>query len=359
MNKDIKLMLDESDPYTSRIRGFLSKSFPNKIATNHDTLLELITDAIVATKQTRFGPIPQPESLVAMREVIRRLIEAEQPIRFVSPWGSEKPNGSGIDFAELSALKVFSCLQDRIQAHYAPGVQIRLRVEDASAPHLFYERQDEARKEAALYTNGLIKLVQILETPFITIAADSMFVTEEQINKEADMMLPLFETHLTHRQKQEALTRLNEAGWLGGPVPDTMFEFYIASYEKLYPGMLLSDKVHRMARYFAGSLARKRLGLTGALPEWQNDYLEVYFGTTPPGGRLPQHSRRIHYRTIPGEITSKHIAPWRAKGYLRVGDNDVTASVASFHEERQYNEYQMTFERDGLTQIVQADYIIV
>src|SRR5579872_1327605 len=308
---------DPTDPYASLITKFVSQSFPNKFTTNKTQLLEVLTDAIMASKQIRFGPLPAPESQVAIRSVIRKSIDSSTPIRIVSPWGSEKPNGSGIDVAELAALRTFACLNERVTAHYAPGIDVRLRVEDVSAPHLFFDRMEQARKEAKLYTDGLTRLNHILDLKYITVAADSLLVTEDVMNREADDVLPIFERHLNNPGGAKTLRELEELGWKGGAVNPEMVAFYMASYDKLYPELNAAEKMHRLARYLASSLARRKLGLSGALPEWGQDYIEVYFGTTPPGGRLPQHSRRVHYRTLPSFITSAHMAPWRAKGYLR------------------------------------------
>jgi hypothetical protein len=357
-SKIMRLTVDADNPYADPIRQFLLTEFPAKFECDEHELLDILTTAIVATGQVRYGPKPPPEVLVRMREVIAQSIKLNEPIHIVSPWGSEKPNGTGVDVAELMAIKTFSCLRERVLKNYAPGIEVRLRVENASAPHLFFERMDEARREARLYTDGLMNLVKILETDWLVVAADSLFVSEDTMNAAADELLPWFERHLAQPTSQLVLDKLAAYGWHGGAVPPETVQFYLAGYEKLYPASDRSQKIHRLARYFASALARKNLGLTGAKKEWGNNYLEVYFGTTPGKNRLPGHQKRIHYRTIPSYITSMHTPPWRAKGYLHVGDDGVMAKLTTFKEAGAMNENCIVVENNGLIQHVQADYVV-
>lgn len=359
MINQVTITSDDHDPYAPRIRAFVQSSFPNRFVTDKATLVDILTDAIVATKNTRFGPVPSPESLVAMRDVIRQSVEHESPLRFVSPWGSEKPNGTSIDYAELSALHVLECLHERVTKHYSPGIEVRLRVEDVSAPHLFFDRPAEARKEAALYTNGLINLVDILDVPWLKVANEARQVTEEKFNARADCLTPIFKRHLVHNGKQEAISELVDEGWTGGPITGNMIAYYMTTYNKMYPNASLDEKLDRLARYFAATLARKQLGLNGTLPEWGSNFMDISFAEPYPWVRVATHAKRIHYRTVPSFLTNNHIAPWRAKGYLRVHqDGKVTASVASFREPIIYNPYVLTFERAGVKQDVQADYVL-
>ena len=166
------------------------------------------------------------------------------------------------------------------------------------------------------------------------------------------------ERHLKNLGDSTAVGELKALGWDKPVAPETV-EHYIIGYEKLYPDRDMAFKIHVLARYFAGSLARKKMGMTGVLPRWQGKNLDLYFGKTPPGLEPSRYLRRIHYRTLPCSITTNHMAPWRAKGYLRIGDNEVTAALASCREVNNFNKFQITLEKDGLQQDVQTDYVVV
>ena len=150
-------------PYASLLCQFIQMAFPQRMGQDAPNIVDVIEAEFLGTKQTRYGPKPKPESLVMIREVIRECVAAYRPIPIVVPWGSEKPDGSSIDIAELIALRQLGDLAKRIQAHYAPGTQINVRIEDASAPHLFFWKIHQARKEAAKYTSDMRKLVAMAE----------------------------------------------------------------------------------------------------------------------------------------------------------------------------------------------------
>lgn len=140
-------------PFNELIARFVEQKFPTQKATGGDAL-ELVFAEWLGTKQTRNGPKPAPEAQVAQRAVIRHWIENKRPIPVMVPWGSEKPDGSGVDVAEIAALKQLECLQMRVQAHYAPGLDIVLRIEDLSAPYQFFQKADIARAEAEFTRKG-------------------------------------------------------------------------------------------------------------------------------------------------------------------------------------------------------------
>jgi len=343
-----------ADPYSELIKLFIMQEFPTGFHCDSTAVLDLVTEAIVASGQTRYGPRPSPESLVEIRKILSHYITQSRPIPFMTPWGSEKPDGSGVDIAELMALKTIISLNGRVSPYYPPGVQVSIRLEDLSAPHLFHWRMDEARIEAERYTTGLVNLVKVLNlNSYIFPTPESSYgVDEDRFNATADEMLPVFIKAVTFPgEKQPELEKL---GWQGGISP-SLVNHYMTSYDKMYPGKLDSFKLNQLARYFSASLTRKKLGFTGALKEWDNKYLQLSF-IKHPGG--PVSPTRIHYRTIPSSITSNHLPPWRAKGYLCIDETHATAKLASYNEHREYNPYVFSFERDGLVVPVQADYLL-
>ncbi len=100
---DIKIK--QFDPYSESIKQFVMQQFPFNFNKTDGEILELVFNEIMATKKTRLGAKPSPEVQVNIREVIRHYMEEGKPIPFMIPWGSEKPNGTSVDIAELSALK--------------------------------------------------------------------------------------------------------------------------------------------------------------------------------------------------------------------------------------------------------------
>jgi hypothetical protein len=348
-----------NDPYDGHIRQFLISNFPNVTGASTGDILDLLTEAIVATGQIRYGPRPSPESLVSIREVISYWINRQHPIPFLVPWGSEKPDGSGVDIAELMALKTLKCLQDRVHRHYVPGVRFVIRLEDVSAPHLFFDRPDQARKDAALYTDGFDNLVTILGLrSFITPFKESSKVSESAFNEMADSIVPIMEQHIMFPTDMGVTERVVRTGW--SPSSEETISHYLKLYTSLYPDAPASMRVHRLARYFAGALARIKLGITGKDAAWEGMNLELSFSGPVPGIPADRAKRRLLYRTMPSSITANHIPAWRAKGYLCCNEESTSAKLSSFRDPPSaLNTHDVVLHGNGISQMVQADYRVV
>lgn len=350
-----------SEAYAANIATFIKREFPVLVQKSDSALLDLLTDAIVGTGQVRFGSKPSPEALVAMREVITYWTNLDAPIPFLIGWGSEKPDGSGVDIAELFALKTLNCLNERVKQFYPKGVRFNVRVEDASAPHLFFERQEAARKEAALYTQGFVNLAKVIGVDsFVNVLPESSMILEDVFNTEADMILPDMERHVNDVNDEVARFRLNKLGWKV-PLSDATIGYFTERYAKLYPELTKTQQMHLLARYFAGALARHSLGITGIDKAWNGKFMELSFVQPTPGIGTHRALRRLYYRTMPCSITSNHVPAWRAKGYLEIKNGDeVHASVKSFNclEGMKLNKNVITLTDGTISQDVQADYLV-
>lgn len=343
------------DPYSRVIANAVARELPSQGTNLDPVLLDLIFIEIVGTKQQRYGPKPSPEAQVAIREVISKYVAIEWPIPFVVPWGSEKPvEGATIDIAELWALKALKCLNTRVRGHYAPGLQFRLRVEDASASYLFYDRAESAEYEASRYSDDLEQLVKILGLTMIQCARESRKVTARMFNQMANNILVSMEEYL-HEPGNTQLVALRALGW-ENHIPFEAVTYYLGQYYKLYPNDTHAQHLHRLARYFASSWARRRLGLIGDDVGWMGVFLELAFFAPIPG---IQFGRRVFYRTIPCSLTANHMPPWRSKGYMLIqGNGEVCPKLASFQERKQYNLNTVTIADGDKAVTLQADYII-
>lgn len=356
--------IQTSDPHHNIFVSTIATDFPGSIATNKDDLLDLITNEIFGTNAVRLGPKPKVEQQVTIREIITHYMKLGKPIPFMIPWGSEKPDGSGIDLAEFSALKMLKCLYSRVAAHYTPGLQFVIRLEDASAPHLFFWRADESRREAKLYVDGLCQLVRMLDLPFVTTRPESMLINEEAFNKEADNVLAVMEGYVNAvaagaSPSPTITTKLAELGWRGVLTKETA-DVYLSQYDKGYPDKNEAEKLHILARYFAGSLARYRLGIRGDLPAWEGKFLELAF-TPAIRGVDAVFPRRVYYRTVPTSMTTNHVPAWRGKGFFKIAETGDGACIklASFNYlPEELVKHQLKLCADGEELLVNADYTL-
>src|SRR6476469_4858141 len=151
----------DDNPYADQIRRWFLQALPGAVGQVQDKL-ELVFDAFMANSKIRLGAKPSPEVQVAIRDVVRSSMAHNKPIPVLVPWGSEKPGGGPLDLAEVAGLRTLYDLADRVKLWYSPGTDIRIRIEDASAPHLFWQRAEESAVASAAYTAQLVALTRIL-----------------------------------------------------------------------------------------------------------------------------------------------------------------------------------------------------
>lgn len=308
----------EEDVFSGVIRKFISTEFP-AVTKKKSTLVDTLTDAFVMSNDIRFGPMPSPESLVRIRNIIRDAVDHDKPIPVLSPWGSKKPNNwYSVDLAELMALRALSCLYRRINEVYEPGIELRIRLEDTTGYWIFDVEGEESILASQNYVGQFALLHRILNIPGALLLESSTMNTSEFSNT-VPAYTDMFERYLTDTADDPNTTRDGALGYLRelgftGIINEEQRKFLYTRYADLPT----RDKIHRTARYFGALFARRILhgyGTTG----WK-DYIQIYFGAPIPGTPASLSDRVISYRTVRMKFARTHIAPWRARGILEVGN---------------------------------------
>jgi hypothetical protein len=354
------------DPYAKTISDFFTMEFPQINGDNSESTMEYVTNAIIATNQVRFGPVPNPESLVAIRAVVRDSIESGIPIPMLVPWGSRKTKlGSGVDVAELFALKTLHCLQSRIIERYPQGLNINMRIEDVSGNFLFVDDGPESISDTERYCDTLSKLVYILGyNNFITPLKESMLFSEKEFERLSEVIVPLLMAYLTDTdsygisgEKRAPQLALEKEGWRGG-IPKEQRDYYRGRYMHLYPDITPFQATEKLARYLAGPWIRRLLFGTGTSESWGDSFLRLTFEAPVPGAPASLYSRDIIYRTLPMKFARTNIRPWRAKGFMEINNEGTTPKLASWTDVNDYYPCQIVFSDGNNQAAVQSDYIL-
>lgn len=355
------------DPYGSLVSNFFTSEFPQANIGNSEATLEYLTQAFVATHQVRYGPAPSPESLVAIRSVLRSSIEKNHPIPILMPYGSRKSRlGERLDVAEVTSLRTLACLQNRVIQRYSPGIQINMRIEDTSGNYLFRDEGMISRDDTYTYVLSLTKLISILGyRTFISPIPESSLYDEKDLFDLSDRLSLLLYNYIVDTDavgldgysKLGSWKALEEQGWRGPILPEQR-EFYRGRYRVNYPGITQHDATMKLAQYLGSSRARRILNPSyGADPSWGDDYIKLTFANPVPGAPMGMVDKTLYYRILPTSYASTHIAPWRAKGYLRI-QQDVTPKLASWNEPKEYSPLQMEFSDTSESVMVQSDYVL-
>lgn len=343
----IRIRGTDDDPYIHSLEAMAEMEFPGAMPKGQATLDAVATE-LVGTKQHRYGPTPDPESLVAIRKVVRDAMEHDLPVPVFVPWGGSKQSGNILDVADLMAFKQLRCLNRRVKEHYKPGLDLRVRLE------VFTESSLYGRATGSSYASSLPVLSNIIDTgakfsseldvtdraTFLKQAEENASTIEVILHRPEDLRPKLFKDMLP--------------SWTG-TISEEHLGYYMKTYERFYPQQSYSENLAMAARYFGRSLARYQLGATGRGAAW-NDYITLAFVTTPFG----RTGRRIYYRTIPERYGRTHHAPWIGKGYVKITGRDAAPAIAgATGDGLEYVPSGMVLTRGAETAEVAADYVVV
>lgn len=354
----------DSDPYAALISRFFQSEFPANAFVTKEDQIELLTAVLIGTNNIRFGPKPNPESLVAIRDVMRAAVAAKQAIPVLVPWGGRKTVFSrGIDVAEVVALKQLSCLQAGIRKIYEPGLQVNIRIEDAGAMYLYVRDGKDSDTSVEAYSSDFQKLIRVLNLPFVNpIRESSLMDYNEYANVSNEILDPMYNYLVESdaigiRSDSLHYKKLLDLGWKG-EIPNTQREYYKRRYVAHDPSITPYSANKQLAEYFAGSLARYKLKGTAADPEWKGQYIQISFVPPVPGAPVALTSRNIYYRTIPEKLSRNHMPAWRSKGYFKITDDEASPRLASFHEKVELTPQTTVLSRAGESVTINTDYLL-
>lgn len=346
------------DTYGPYIEQLVGREFPQLASGKIEDRMEAIVAEFFATKQYRIGPKPNPESEVRIRDVVRRAIEINRSIPILIALAAIKvPIGESIDVAELGMLRTLCALNQRVKQHYAPGISVRLRLEDLTEFAISGASGDNVaniEQHVATYIASLKSLIQALGYEgFITVVPESSLVDPALFAGTVNTLTPVFMQYLA---LGDAAMRaaLNYHGWKGGVSP-AMQEYLYARYDRLYPDTVHGDAAqqYHAARYLAAILTRRNMDAMGDDKNFDGR-LEIGFAPALPDA--PLVSTRVYYRTIPREQSSLHLPPWLAKGYVQFDEDGLSHfALGRWDEEYTMGQLEIVGE-SGARAVIRADY---
>lgn len=369
---------DGSKPYAQSIVQWLSTIVGGANLNNFKQVLNQLEEAVYASGEIRYGSKPEPEHVVFVRDIMRKYMEEKRPIPVLVPFGSIKAKfNEKLDIAELGAINQMMALQARVIKFYEPGLQMVVRMEDTSGYELFAleDKANDVVKYTEAYIHGFRDLVKILgASSYIHVVFESEMEKSMMFKDEVVRLVPAFYNYLEATDKNGLIEIMEERlikempefkalmteGW-NGVVPKVQRDHYYRAYGKLYNGDEILMRT-RLAMYFAGSLVRHKLDMTGKQSMWTHGFIQLAFVPPIPGIPDGYNKNYIYYRTMPESKCRSHMPPWRAKGYLRIndltGETKICPKLANWHDPQEYNRMDITITNGDKTVTISADYIL-
>jgi hypothetical protein len=361
----IQITTCDTVPYGDALEECLGECFClDPLDGQGKSTVDKILGEIAGRGQCRAGCALDSYTMQSIAEIIARQVAVGNPIPMLCPWGSRKPFHTGVDVADLGGLRMIECLDERVKAHYSPGIAVNMRIEDVGGHYLFADTGEAGREASRTYVDGLLDLTKVLGIGCLRVIPESNLMTEADhsaLARDCQDVLEIYihETDSVGVENRNSLKSWDDACALGwqGEIPFAQREYYRSRYRRLYPGRTEGEYTRRLAGYFASSLARYKLYASGASSEWGNDFLTLNFCPPVPGIPFSMNSRTVYFRTFPEKMAKTHIPPWRARGYFKIQDGYPHMKIASPTEPLSLCPCTMMMERDGVRVQIQTPYI--
>ena len=371
MNKIQIYSKGECHGYKSLIETHLIKELPQIHVENNNTLVDVLTDVLYNTKNIRYGAIPPVESQVVLRDVLRKYIQNDLPIPILVPWGSIKADFSAqVDIAEVSAIQTLVNLNNQVKQYYPKGLDISIRLEDTSGFRLF-SMEDNYQQiviNSKSYVEDMNTLVQLLSNYSITVMPESQMENSHLFNDYEKKNSELIFNYLVRTKNSTNLSedikelkeyaQLLEAGWKG-IISHEQREHYLSSYRKLYKDYNENRLLERLSLYLGGALTRFQLNINGNKDEWDMGYLKVSFIPPVKGNPEGYNYNYMYYRTVSMNQARTHLAPWRAKGYLRIQGGAISTKLSTFGEDIELIANTVSLYNNVSAVNVRADFLLL
>lgn len=355
--------------YDTCIRNYFHKELPNVLKSSKTELLEILSEILVGTKETRYGPVPVPEHIVVVRDVVRKSIELDAPIPMLVPFGGIKANKtSEIDIAEVAAIKRLTSMDDQIKRYYTPGLQVNIRVEDMGAVWLYGTFLEQTIVD---YSKKFMDLTTIVAEGHNIKAVSEWDIMEDldkyfELSKMYSAMLRdyMFYTE-GHEQKLGTgliFEALVQKGWKG-IIPFEQREYYVSRYMNLEPGITRLDALKMLADYLGGAKARYDMnGKANPISE-VDGYIQINFIQPVPGVPSTMFNNSLYYRTLNMSDARTHMPAWRSKGYLKIDEKGTAVpKITNWHDAEVLSKLipsKVRIGNDTLHVEVQSDYLLV
>lgn len=322
--------------YADIISRYFQRGFPKAVTMSKDSLLEILTDLLVGTKEYRYGPKPKIESLYTIRQTLMKAIELNAPIPILVPWGGRKADHElSVDVAEVSALKQLIALDEVVKQFHPAGLHIHVRIEDLGASWIYRVSDFDVEASIERYSSDMVRLINTLKgSTAIEAIRESKLIDRNKYFQLSEKYSELIEGTIQALKAYKDLdintipefVKLKEMGWKG-VIEKEQQQYYVDRYKKLYPGRKEAEYVLMLSDYLGGSKARYDLNGRGEPDSAVGSYVQITFVPPVPGAPKQMFSNTLYYRTIPESSGRTHIAPWRGKGYIEIVDDFPVAKV--------------------------------
>jgi len=333
------------ESYFEKINQTNKKSISSSksVISNKNDLIKYIVDAYIGSLKTRIGPAPDSLQFDILFDIIKYYVNKNIPIDTILSWGPKKffsgINESFVDLSELLSLQTLLELNSKIQEKYLPGALFTIFIEDFEGKFIEGEKLNSVFDNYITSFENLVKIVglnniirivrtdDLLKTNFdikkINFKLDENYSKLKKYWQESDIK------GIDGSENYESYKEINKIGWYEKIGNDTR-DYYLNRLDRMLGNTKShEEKVDMTVRLLACVLIHRQFGVF-KVNDFMNPVKLSFLKIS--GGPKKIMNGRIDIRTIPANISKRHISAWASKGCLKLKKNNYLPTLHTWRE---------------------------
>ena len=310
---------------------------------NKKEVITYIVNCFIGSLKTRIGSAPDIDQFKILYHIIEYYVNKNIPIDTILTWGPKKffsgKDEDFIDLSEVLSLKTLFDLNNKIREKYFPGAVFSIFIEDFEGQFIEGEALNKIFNnyitsfEKLLRIIGLSNIIKLVRTgDLIKTNFDIEEINlklNENYHKLKNYWLESEKKGIEGSENYKTYKEINKIGWFEKIGNDTR-DYYLNRLDRMLGNTKTRDqKVDMTVRLLSCVLIHRQFGVFKV-----NDFkdpVKLSF-LKISGGPKKLMNGRIDIRTIPTNISKRHIAAWAAKGCLRLKDSDYKPVLYTWRE---------------------------
>lgn len=349
----IEVLSDDSSNENKKIEKNLNDYFrnlndisnpKNKIQkVDEKEVVKYITNCFIGSLKTRIGPSPDERQYEVLQDIVEYYVKNKIPVQTILTWGPKKffsgRYENHIDLSELISIQTLYEINKKICLKYPYGVIFTIFIEDYEGKFIEGNHLELIFNE---YITSFEKLVKITNMQKIIkiIRTQDLLKTNFDINminlKLNDNYIKLKNYWIESEKKGiegsenfESYKQINKIGWYEKIGNDTR-DYYIKRLDRILGNTKSKNqKIDMTVRLLACVLIHRQFDVF-KVNEHKNPVKLSFLKIS--GGPKKLMDGRVDIRTLPTNISKKHISAWAAKGCLKIKNNIYSPCLFTWQE---------------------------
>ncbi len=306
-------------------------------------VIKYISNCFVGSLKTRIGPSPDEKQYKILYDIIEYYVKNKIPVQTILTWGPKKffsgKEESNIDLSELISIQTLYEINKKICEKYPYGAIFTIFIEDYEGKfiegnhlEIIFDKYITSFEKLVKITNlqNIIKIIRtqdLLKTNFDINIVNSKL--NDNYSKLKNYWIESETRGIEGSENFESYKQINKIGWYEKIGNDTR-DYYIKRLDRILGDTKTKNqKIDMTVRLLACVLIHRQFNVF-KVNEHKNPVKLSFLKIS--GGPKKLMDGRVDIRTLPTNISKKHISAWAAKGCLKIKNNIYSPCLFSWQE---------------------------